>query len=103
MKKLITLLLIIAPIVGYSQSDVFGTTNTSNNIQFGNHHTFQGVSWRDKTPFERFTQDRIGDARGRNQGRSYAFGRNPSNIQKMKWKKWNRQRKRAFNRINVWG
>ena len=103
MKKLIILLLILAPIVGYSQyeSDVFG--NTSPAVQFGNHSTFQGVSWRDKLPFERTTQDRIDNARGRNQERSYRIGRNPSNISKMKWKKWNRQRKRAFKRINVWG
>ena len=101
MKKLIILLLILSPIIGYSQSDVF--SNTSHPTQFGNHSTFQGVNWRDKLPFERSAQDRIGNARGRNQNRSYRIGRNPSNVRKMKWKKWNRQRKRAFRRINVWG
>jgi len=101
MKKLIILLLILSPIIGYSQSDVFG--NTSHPTQVGNYSTVQGVNWRDKLPFERSTQDRIGNARGRNQNRSYRIGRNPSNVRKMKWKKWNRQRKRAFRRINVWG
>ena len=103
MKKLIIFLLILGPTIGYSQynSDVFGSTTPA--IQFGNHSTFQGVSWRDKLPFERTAQDRIGNARGKNQERSYRIGRNPSNIRKMKWKKWNRQRRRAFNRINVWG
>ena len=101
MKKLIILLLILSPVIGYSQSDVFG--NTSPTVQFGNHSTFQGVSWRDRLPFERTTQDRIDNARGRNQNRAYRIGRNPSNVRKIKWKKWNRQRKRAFKRINVWG
>lgn len=101
MKKLIIFLLIIAPIVGYSQSDVFGNS-TTHPIQFGNHNTFQGVSWRDKAPFERTTQDRIDNARGRNQERAYRIGRNPNNIRKIKWKKWNRQRKRAFRKVNVW-
>jgi hypothetical protein len=101
MKKLIIFLLVLSPIIGYSQSDVFG--NTSPTVQFGNHSTFQGVSWRDKLPFERSAQDRIGEARGRNQNRTYRIGRNPTNIRKMKWKKWNRQRRRAFKRINVWG
>ena len=102
MKKLITLLLVISPIVGYSQydSDVFG--NTSPAVQFGNHSTFQGVSWRDKLPFERKAQDRIGNARGKNQERTYRIGRNPTNIRKVKWKKWNRQRKRAFRKITIW-
>lgn len=103
MKKLIILLLILSPTIGYSQydSDVFG--NTSSTVQFGNHSTFQGVNWRDKLPFERSIQDRIGDSRGRNQNRTYRIGRNPTNIRKVKWKKWNRQRRRAFKRINVWG
>ena len=102
MKKLIILLLILAPIVGYSQGDVF-SYNTTPPVQFGNHSTFQGVSWRDKLPFERKAQDRIGESRGRNQNRTYRIGRNPTNIRKVKWKKWNRQRKRAFRKITVWG
>lgn len=101
MKKLIILLLILSPVIGYSQSDVFG--NISHPTQFGNYSTFQGVNWRDKLPFERSIQDRIGDSRGRNQNRTYRIGRNPTNIRKVKWKKWNRQRRRAFKRINVWG
>ena len=101
MKKLIILLLILTPIVGYSQSDAF-SYNTTPTVQFGNHSTFQGVNWRDKLPFERNIQDRIGNARGKNQNRSYRIGRNPNNLRKVKWKKWNRQRKRAFRKVNVW-
>ena len=101
MKKLIILLLILSPIIGYSQSDVF--SNTTPPVQFGNQSTFQGVNWRDRLPFERTTQDRIVNFKSKNINRSYRIGRNPSNIRKVKWKKWNRQRKRAYKKINVWG
>lgn len=100
MKKLIIFLIVLSPFIGHSQSDVFG--NTSHPTQFGNYSTFQGVNWRDKLPFERKAQDKIDIARGRNQNRSYRIGRNPSNIRKVKWKKWNRQRRRAFRKVNVW-
>jgi hypothetical protein len=89
--------------VGYSQSSSAFSYNTTPTVQFGNHSTFSGVNWRDRLPFERNAQDRIDNARGRNQTRSYRIGRNPSNISKIKWKKWNRQRKRAYKKINVWG
>lgn len=104
MKKLIILLFILSPIIGYSQSNVFGSTSPqSNQIQFGNYSTFQGVNWRDRAPFFHTAQDRIVDSRSRNINRSYRIGRNPSNIRKIKWKKWNRQRKRAYSKVNVWG
>ena len=103
MKKLILLLLLLTPVIGFSQTDVFGNARSVASEQWGVHRTFPGTTWRDKLPFERSTQDKIGEIRGRNQNRTYRIGRNPSNIHKMKWKKWNRQRKRAYKRINVWG
>lgn len=103
MKKLFILLLILSPVVGFSQTDVFGNLRSVGSEQWGVHRTFPGTTWRDRLPFERSVQDRMDSARGRNQERSYRIGRNPSNIRKMKWKKWNRQRKRAYKRINVWG
>jgi hypothetical protein len=104
MKKLLILLLLLTPIIGYSQTDVFGNISPkSHQIQFGNYSTFQGVDWRDRAPFFHSVQDKIIDSRSKNINRTYRAGRNPSNIRKMKWKKWNRQRKRAFKRINVWG
>jgi len=104
MKKLLILLLLLTPVIGLSQdNDVFGSTFTRpNQIKFGNYNTFQGVNWRDRLPFQHSTQDKIFEARDRNQNRIHRIGRPPSNISTIKFKKWNRQRKRAYNKVKVW-
>ena len=102
MKKLLILLLLLFPVIGFSQTDVFGNLRPVTSEQWGVHRTFPGTTWRDRLPFEHSTQDKIFEARGRNQNRTHRIGRPPSHIRKMKWRKYNRQRQKAYNTIYVW-
>ena len=96
MKQLLLTLFLICPIFGFSQTDVFGSTKTSDRIIFGNHSVNYTISHNARTPFIRKTQDRIIRAKQLNTNRRMAFGVPKSGRRLITFNKFMRRHKRKF-------
>ena len=96
MKQLLLTLFLICPIFGFSQTDVFGNTKTSDRIIFGNHSVNYTISHNARTPFIRKTQDRIIRAKQLNTNRRMAFGVPKRRRRLITFNKFMRRHKRKF-------
>ena len=96
MKQLLLTLFLICPIAGFSQTDVFGNTKTSDRIIFGNHSVNYTISYNARTPFIKKTQDRIIRSKQLNTNRRMAFGVPKSGRRLITYNKFMRRHKRRF-------
>ena len=96
MKQLLLTLFLICPIVGFSQTDVFGNSKSSDRIIFGNHRINYTISHNARTPFIRKSQDAIIRYKQLNTNRRMAFGRPKSGRRLITFNKFMRQHKRKF-------
>ena len=96
MKQLLLTLFLICPIVGFSQTDVFGNSKTSDRNIFGDHRINYTISYNARTPFIRKTQDTIIRSKQLNNSRRMTFGRPKSGRRLVTFNKFMRQHKRKF-------
>ena len=96
MKQLLLTLFLICPIVGFSQTDVFGNSKTSDRIIFGNHSVNYTISYNARTPFIRKTQDKIVRAKQLNNSRRIAFGHPAGTRRPVSYNRFMKQHKRKF-------
>lgn len=96
MKQLLLTLFLIFPIIGFSQTDVFGNAKSSDRIIFGNHRVNYSISHNARTPFIRKTQDDIARALQLNTNRRMAFGIPKSGRRLITYNKFMRRHKRKF-------
>ena len=98
MKQLLLTLFLIYPIIGFSQTDVFGNSKTSDRIIFGNHSVNYTISYNARTPFIKKTQDRITRAMQLNNSRRIAFGHPTGTRRPISYNRYMRQHRRNFRR-----
>lgn len=96
MKQLLLTLFLICPIIGFSQTDVFGNSKSSDRIVFGSHRINYNISHNARTPFIRKTQDTIIRSKQLNNSRRMTFGRPKSGRRFITYNKFMRKHKRKF-------
>lgn len=98
MKQLLLTLFLICPIIGFSQTDVFGNTKPSDRIIFGNHRVNYTISHNARTPFIRKTQDKIVHALQLNNSRRIAFGHPAGTRRPISYNRYMRQHRKNFRK-----
>ena len=96
MKQLLLTLFLICPIIGFSQTNYFNSSKSSDRIIFGNHSIHYTISHNARTPYIRKTQDKITHAKQLNDNRRMAFGVPRSGRRLITFNKFMRQHKRKF-------